>query len=417
MKGQLLSTAIAAGLLFSVGTAAEAATPPHNGAQPLNRFTVELRPRVDTRLVVATLESHGVSVQRVIKDDAGDVLAVSIDLDNPPDMNRLKSLAPYVRSYGIDVARRPMALDEPIPDIPSGNETIPWGITAVGAQDVAFGGGRKVCIIDTGYDLGNSDLQTTRVDGVDRGAGAWSQDGHGHGTHVAGTIAALGGNDQGVVGVIPGGDADLFIVRAFTDEGGWSYASDLTGAMLDCADAGANVISMSLGGDFPSPLEERTATKLQRQGILVIAAAGNGTSPAEAQGQGPSWFNSFQYPASYASVVSVAALDRSLERAEFSQRNHQVTLTGPGVDVLSTATGGGTTRMSGTSMATPHVAGVAALVWSNYKSCSATEIVDALKKSTLDLGGAGYDVDYGWGLVQAPGAMEYLAANPCSGRR
>lgn len=398
-------SAIVAALGLASAYAAHAAVT----TQPLNRFVVELRPGANTSQVVARLEANGVKVVRVIKEDGqGDVLGVAIDLRNPPNLANLRSLSSSIRSYSPDVGRRTMALTTPIPDLPDGNETIPWGITAVGSQEVAFGGGRKICIIDTGYALGHPDLQATGVTGIDRGAGPWNADGHGHGTHVAGTIAAKGGNDQGVVGVVSDGGAELFIVRAFTDSAGWSYATDLSGAMLDCAAAGANVISMSLGGDFSSPLEERVTVKLQRQGILVIAAAGNGTSSGV-----QSWYNSFAFPASYRSVLSVAALDNNLVRASFSQRNTAVALTAPGVNVLSTLPNAAYGTMSGTSMATPHVAGVAALVWSNHKQCGPLEIANALKKSALDLGAPGYDVDNGWGLVQAPAAMEYLARNPC----
>ena len=408
MKGKILTLAIAACMAGATASAAPA-------VQPLNRYSVELRPGVNTQHVVDTLRANGVEVLRVIQDREGDILAVRIDRNNPPDLKKLQSLAGYVRTYGIDVGRRVQALDEPITDITVDGEVIPWGIQAVGSEDVSFGGGRKVCIIDTGFAQGHPDLQSSGVDGTDRGAGPWSTDGHGHGTHVAGTIAALGGNGQGVKGVIQDGGAELFIVRAFNGDGGFVYATELSGAMLDCAAAGANVISMSLGGDFSSPLEERVVTKLHRQGILLIAAAGNGTG--NAGGVGPSWYNSYSYPASYSSVMSVAALDPVLARASFSQRNRAVDIAAPGVGVVSLAPGGGTASMDGTSMATPHVSGVAALVWSNFKQCSNTEIATALKNSATDLDAAGYDVNTGWGLVQAPAAMAYLAANPCTGRR
>jgi serine protease len=182
--------------------------------------------------------------------------------------------------------------------------------------------------------------------------------------------------------------------------------------MEDCAAAGANVVNMSLGGDFSSRVEQRVAHKLDKKGVLLVAAAGNGGSIGGLEEKGD--YATFSYPASYDSVMSIAAYDSNLERAYFSQYTSQVELAGPGVSVLSTVPGGYGTS-SGTSMATPHVVGVAALVWSNHKQCSNREIRAALKQSAHDLGTPGYDYFSGWGLVQAQDAMDYLAAHPCKG--
>jgi len=406
MKAKMLILLAAACLVCASANAVTSSTQQPQDQQ-FNRYTVELRAGANTQRVVSILEANRVKVVRVINTAEGDVLGVAIDQDNPPDIENLRGLLPEVRGYGVDIRRQLMVLDDPIPDLPVGNETIPWGITAVGARDVTYAGGRKVCVIDTGYMLAHEDLPQTAT-GTDRGAGPWSEDGNSHGTHVAGTIGALGGNDRGVVGVIPDG-AEFFIVRAFDAGGRFVYSTDLMGAMQDCATAGANVITMSLGGRDSSMLEQRIISKLYRQGILIVAAAGNG-------GLTP-----FIYPASYRSVLAVASVNRTLARSTFSQRNLDIDLAAPGENVLSTIPNEdgsiGYGEKGGTSMAAPHVAGVAALVWSNHKQCSNTEIAEALMKSALDLDHAGYDPDTGWGLVQAPAAMEYLAQNPCTGRR
>ena len=126
---------------------------------------------------------------------------------------------------------------------------IPWGIDAVQGMNVEpnTDNPRTVCIVDTGYDLGHPDLQTSNVTGDDEGAGDWFVDGHGHGTHVAGTIAAKSGNG-GVVGLLSESGSNLHIVRLFNSGGAFVYASDLVGAVSDCADAGSHVVNMSLGG-------------------------------------------------------------------------------------------------------------------------------------------------------------------------
>ena len=402
----LLATALGACMAMSAAPASAAT----------QRYVVELAAGADPAPVAAILEANGVQVVRTFDDPAGATLAVDVDLAAPPNLTVLRAQLPQVTGYSVDVKRWLMDIPTPIDDIVVDGETIPWGIQAVQAQQVSYGGGRKVCIIDTGYALGTPDLQTTRVTGEDRGAGAWDgSDGgglHSHGTHVAGTIAGLGGNGIGVVGVVPDGELDLHIVRFFDAGGGAVYASDLAGAMEDCAAAGANVVNMSLGGDFSSRVEKRVAHKLDKKGVLLVAAAGNGGSIGGFEEKGD--YSTFSYPASYDSVMSVAAYDNHLERAYFSQYTSQVELAGPGVSVLSTVPGGYGTS-SGTSMATPHVVGVAALVWSNHQQCSNREIRNALKQSAYDLGTPGYDYFSGWGLVQAKSAMDYLAAHPCKG--
>ncbi|UAA40773.1 S8 family serine peptidase [Paraneptunicella aestuarii] len=260
---------------------------------------------------------------------------------------------------------------------------------------------RKVCIIDTGYSYGHEDLPTD-VTGVANSSqvGSWNNDGHGHGSHVAGTIAGLD-NTVGVVGVYP--DVDLHIVKIFNDQGSWTQSSDLIVGMQQCADAGANVISMSLGGGASSAAEENAVNGFVSQGILLIAAAGNDGN------------SSMSYPASYDGIMSVAAVDSSSNVASFSQYNSQVEIAAPGVAVNSTLPGNTYAAWSGTSMATPHVSGVAALVWSFYQQCSNEQIREALQATAQDRGAAGKDNFYGWGIVKAKDAYDYLNTWGCAG--
>lgn len=133
------------------------------------------------------------------------------------------------------------------------NEDVPYGINLVNALDVPDDNisNRKVCIIDTGYDLSHPDLPKASTGASITGTGAsnleWSKDGDGHGTHVAGTIAAVGNNNQGIVGVNRNGQLNLHIVRIFDNNGKYVWASTLVSAVEDCAANGANVVNMSLG--------------------------------------------------------------------------------------------------------------------------------------------------------------------------
>ncbi len=283
-------------------------------------------------------------------------------------------------------------------------EETPYGITMVQAPEVsdANASNKKVCIMDTGYDLEHEDLMNSGITGDDgygsHDTGDWFNDGHGHGTHVAGTIAAVGNNNKGVVGVNPSGTVGLHIVKVFDDDGRWAYGSNLIAAIDQCKAAGSDVISMSLGGSGSSQAEGGAFQQALDAGILSIAAAGNSGNSNKS------------YPASYDAVMSVAAVDSSEKVASFSQYNNQVEIAAPGVSVKSTLPNNRYAAWSGTSMATPHVSGVAALVWSNFSECSVGDIRQALNTTAKDKGDAGRDNKYGWGIVQAKSAYDHLSA-------
>ncbi len=211
------------------------------------------------------------------------------------------------------------------------SETIPWGYKAVNAQllDDSMAGNRIVCIIDSGYDLAHNDLSGNRVLGKNNiGTGSWNVPGNNnaHGTHVAGTIAAIA-NTEGIKGVMPNQNVKLYIVKVFNEDG-WGYSSDVVKAVRTCADNGANVINMSLGDSVLSRTEKNELQTIYDKGVLLIAAAGNDGNTAHS------------YPASYDSVMSVAAVDENRDHAKFSQATDQVEIAGPGVAILSTVTVG-----------------------------------------------------------------------------
>ena len=285
-------------------------------------------------------------------------------------------------------------------------QTTPYGYTMVQANQLyqSDTSARKVCIVDTGYNLGHPDLPGTN-DGVtgignNSAVGNWYNDGNGHGTHVAGTISAYD-NSEGVIGVYPG--VNLHIVKIFDDNGDWTYASDIITAIDQCQSAGANVVNMSLGGSGSSTAEANAMQQFEDDGILLVAAAGNSGN------------SSLSYPASYDAVLSVAAVDSSKNRASYSQYNSQVEIAAPGSSVYSTYPDSTYATLNGTSMATPHVTGAAALVWSFHPQCSATQIRNALTATAEDRGSAGRDNYYGYGIVKVAAANSYLNNNGCDG--
>jgi thermitase len=253
-------------------------------------------------------------------------------------------------------------------------------------------GGAPVGIVDSGIDPGPHEDLAGKVaacgssnDGrVTEGSCA---DDEGHGTHVAGTIAALAGNGRGIAGV--SFDSPLIVCKALGADGSGD-TSDVA-ACIEWAHAqGAKVISLSLGGPPTNTL--RAAVKAAwdgggRAGSVVVAAAGNDGNSA------------LDYPAAYPEAVSVAAVDDSGAHAWFSNSNSDVEIAAPGVDVLSAKLGGGYVRESGTSMATPHAAGAAALEWQAHPRSTASAIRRRLDALGADAGEPGRDPDFGFGIL------------------
>ncbi|WDD98968.1 S8 family serine peptidase [Thalassomonas actiniarum] len=206
----------------------------------------------------------------------------------------------------------------------------PWGIGNVQADQLSdsAAGNMTVCIIDSGYERSNPDLNANNHSGTnDSGTGNWYQNGGSHGTHVAGTIAAVN-NSEGVVGVLPNTNVNLHIVKVF-NESGWGYSSELVDAVDTCVNNGAKVVNMSLGGPSATTTERNGLEAATNAGVLLIAASGNDGD------------SSLSYPASYDTVMAVGAVDASGRHAEFSQYTAQVEVAGPGEAILSTVAGDG----------------------------------------------------------------------------
>ena len=327
-------------------------------------------------------------------------------------LSALKGLKnnPNVEYVEEDQKRYPFALTSPSTGTPYLlGQSVPYGIKQVQADLLpdTNAGNRRVCIIDSGIDRAHEDLvgNSANMTGqYDSGTGNWYTDQNSHGTHVAGTIAAVNNSGVGVVGVNSNRRLKLHIVKVF-GASGWAYSSTLSSAANQCAAAGANVISMSLGGSGSSTTESNTFASLASRGILSIAAAGNAGNTA------------ISYPAGYSAVMMVGAVDEYKQWASFSQYNSKMEIAGPGVSVLSTVplavNGTKYAYFNGTSMATPHVAGVAALVWSYYPTCTGSQIRTSLTKSALDLGPVGRDTKFGFGLVQARRAYDRIRTYGC----
>ena len=310
------------------------------------------------------------------------------------------------------------------PDFPveAFQDTLPWGVDRIDAE-IVWGGNEKaldvtgnaglgiqVAVLDTGIDYTHPDLDENYIGGYDFVNGDNDPlDDNGHGTHVSGTIAAED-NGVGVLGVAP--LVDLLAVKVLDARGSGSTAGVIAGIEW-AVDAGAEVISMSLGSSSYSSSLEAACDAAYNSGVLIVASAGN-------NGDGNSGTTEVNYPAAYGSVIAVSATNSGDGIASFSNSGSFVEIAAPGVNILSTmptydvtltSTGPPPRRysnnyddMSGTSMACPHVSGVAALVFATGKT--ATEVRSILSSTAENIGLNSND--QGSGLVDA----EKAAAGP-----
>jgi len=301
---------------------------------------------------------------------------------------------------------RKIESQEPIFSIPgfkvekvftSNSQTIDWGIELVGVPNFwkyTKGQGIKVAVLDTGVAYKHPDLEGAILDMKDfTNSPSGVGDVSGHGTHCAGIIAARD-NSTGVVGVAP--ESQLLIGKVLGDNG--SGSEEMVASGIEWAiESEANIISMSLGSAYPSErIYEAIKTAIDKN-IFIICAAGN---------SGPR-LDSVDYPGAFEETIAVGSIDRRKQISNFSSRGNQVDIVAPGDEILSTYPPRGLATLSGTSMATPFVAGISALILSKHNNYSGQtpinnqkDLEDHLRRTALDLGPSGFDIDYGYGLIR-----------------
>jgi thermitase len=249
-----------------------------------------------------------------------------------------------------------------------------------------------VAIVDTGVDYDHPDLAQNYValgyDWVNNDTDP--MDDNGHGTHCAGIIAAGLDNGVGVAGVA---QVRFFAEKGF-DQYGSGWSDDLANAICHAVNQGAKIISCSWGSSESSELIHAAMRYAYEHGVLVIASAGNDAWDLKS------------YPAAYEEVVAVAATDGSDSPTGFTNYGDWIKLSAPGDYIFSTVPNSGYSYMSGTSMSAPYVAGVAALVWSQFPNMTRDQVLEQLFKTSDDLGPTGFDVHYGYGRVNARRAVQ-----------
>jgi subtilisin len=288
------------------------------------------------------------------------------------------------------------------------SETIPEGVKQVRAEHawgISTGKDIKVAVLDTGIDRKHPDLEPNYVDGVSFVPGTTPMDDQGHGTHCAGVIAAAR-NGKGVVGVAP--NASLYAVKVLDKDANGLFSWSIAG--IDwCMRNKINIVSMSLGCESVPTALELICKSAWSSGLLIVAGAGN-----QDGNLAPPQRSNVEYPARYKDVIGVSSIDASNVIAPNSARGPEVDLCAPGVSIKSTLPGDRYGLLSGTSVACPHVAGVAALTWAAHLSSGITneQVWNVIASTAHDLGRPGRDSSYGYGCVNAQVAVASTSFPP-----
>jgi len=379
---------------------------------------VKFKPQVPESSKVNIIKSKDAEVKKPLVDSDSQLIQVNETAGVDKTVNELKN-QPEVQY----VERNQLVKAEMIPNDPLYHYQ--WDMTQINmpsAWDITTGQGAVVAVVDTGVSYENysnfhrlSDLAATHF------TGGWNfiannahpDDDNGHGSHVAGTIAQSTNNGRGVAGIAYG--ATIMPVKVLSGSG-WGTTSGVADGIRWAADHGAKVINLSLGSDYPSKAMEDAVNYARNQkNVVVVAAAGNSSR------------NSLIYPAAYNSVISVAATDYNKNLTWYSQYGSGLDISAPGGDtgvdkngdhladgILQQTIGShdptteGYYLYQGTSMATPHVSGVATLLISQGVN-SASDVYQILTSTAKDLGTPGYDTRYGYGLLDAAAAVESRA--------
>jgi serine protease len=335
-------------------------------------------------VISAKTATDATSAKALVEQGQGAKNALGVQVDSPVTALGAPAGTDTYRSYQWDLGK----------------------VRAVDAWQQSTGAGVTVAVVDSGVEATHPDLVGQVLAGADMitgAVGAGNTDTHGHGTHVAGTIAAVTGNNEGVAGFAP--HAKVLPVRVL-DANGSGWSSTVAKGIVWAADNGADIVNLSLGGTAPDGAQSNAIKYARSKGVTVIAAAGN-----YRQNGSPTL-----YPAAEEGVVAVAATDSVDGVAYYSNAGSYVDVAAPGSSIVSTVpvAKGSYSFYSGTSMASPHVAAVAALLKAANPALTPDGIEQALTSSAVDLGAPGKDADFGYGRIDAVAALAAAAPKPAT---
>lgn len=282
-------------------------------------------------------------------------------------------------------------------------EVVPWGITHIKADSVPNGkaGKRKLCILDSGYDMHHPDLPfddtNTIITGESFVGTSWKTDRFSQGTRVAGAVVALGGNGIGVQGIVRNGKLKLHIAKVI-DDYGRAYLSSILHGIESCIQNKANIMTMSFGGrEFDYYFQDAVTDAYHNHDVISFASSGF------------TGYHEYIYPGAFNNVISVASITEHYDKSIFSTYNDKVDLSAPGSpDLKTTSPDGKYVYDSSGALASAYAAGVAALAWSRDPSLAPHTIISILESTAIDLPlyhFFGYDNKFGHGLVDAEAAV------------
>lgn len=364
-----------------------------------SRLVVKLNPETDPKQVAQNVQAE------ILRQGPLDYLTLAVPSQRMSESIEILRQTPGV--LNVNPVQKMKTTEITAPHVTDPYYPKQWGLSKAEVQKAwglgATGQGITIATIDTGIDVNHPDLKNNLVEGynaITRKTGLTAvQDNNGHGTHVAGVTAA-GLNGEGVVGVAY--QAKIMPIKAMNQlgEGTDDVVAD---GIIWAADHKAQIINLSLGAKEETHILRDAIQYAQAKGALLVAAAGNKEENLSN--------NSIAFPAAEPGVLAVTATDQRDQLASFSLTGPQASLAAPGVDIYSDywQNRSGYASIDGTSMASPFVAGVAALVWGTHPELTAEQVKILLENSALDLGTLGRDSEYGFGRVNAYWAVRFAA--------
>jgi thermitase len=376
--------------------------PPTSGRFVPGEILVKFKPSVGQLSAQRALEARNLQVSGNIQS----IGVLKVAVESGQELETIAALRQNPNVLYAEPNYIAYAFDT-VPDDP--RYGIQWGlpqIKAPAAWDITTGGSDvTIAVVDTGIDLDHEDLScsgklTSGWDFVNNDA--TPDDDYGHGSHVAGIAAACTNNSIGVAGVAWG--VRLMPVKVLDANGIGSY-EEVANGITYAVDHGADIINLSLGGSETSVTLADAVQYAYDHGVLIVSAAGN---CAQGGSQCGYLSNPLMYPAAYPTTLAVAATDSSDNPAYFSEHHPYVDVAAPGVSIYSTWKDGGYYWLQGTSMATPYVAGLAALIWSFNPGLTHDQVRAIIQSTADDVWTLGKDDYTGYGRINARRALESL---------